>query len=81
VWFSILVGEAGIVLQLSDQKAQVFLVLIAFTRWFPEYFYEVFDEMPVRDWTNFWPDFITIISHVFLPASIRVSAVIRGFLT
>jgi hypothetical protein len=48
VWFSILVGEAGIVLELPDQKAQVFSVLIVFTRWFAKYGRKVFDEMPVR---------------------------------
>jgi hypothetical protein len=38
----------GCVLELPDQKARVFLVLIAFTRWFSEYARKVFDEMRVR---------------------------------
>jgi hypothetical protein len=54
VWFLILIGEAGIILQLPDQKVWVLLVLITFTRWFPKYVRKVFDEIPVRAWTNFF---------------------------
>jgi hypothetical protein len=43
----ILKGEAAIVLELLDQKTQVFLVLIALTRWFPEHARKVFGEIPV----------------------------------
>jgi hypothetical protein len=40
--------EAGIVLELSNQKTRVFLVQIALPRWFPERAHQVFGEMPVR---------------------------------
>jgi hypothetical protein len=40
--------KAGIDLELPDQKAQVFLVLIALTRWFPVHVHKVFGEIPVR---------------------------------
>jgi hypothetical protein len=39
--------EVGHLLELPDQKARVFLVLIALTRWFSEHTRKVFDEMPV----------------------------------
>jgi hypothetical protein len=38
----------GRILELSDQKTQGFLVLIAFKRLFPEHVCKLFDEMPVR---------------------------------
>jgi hypothetical protein len=37
----------GTSLELSDQKAQGFLILIAFTRWFLKHVRKVFDEMSV----------------------------------
>jgi hypothetical protein len=44
----IVVGEAGIILELSDQKTCIFLVLIAFTQRFLEHVRKVLDEMFVR---------------------------------
>jgi hypothetical protein len=40
--------EADIVLELLNQKAQVFLVLIAFMRSFSEHVRKMFDEMIMR---------------------------------
>jgi hypothetical protein len=40
--------EAGHVLELPDQKARVFLVLIALTWWILKHAHKVFGEMPVR---------------------------------
>jgi hypothetical protein len=40
-------GEVGVVLNLSDQKAQGFLVLIALKRLLPEHARKVLDEMIV----------------------------------
>jgi hypothetical protein len=40
--------EAGVILEPPDKKAQVFIVLITFTRWFLEHARKVFDEMSVR---------------------------------
>jgi hypothetical protein len=40
--------EVGRLLELLDQKAQVFFVLIALTRWFSEHAHKVFGEIPVR---------------------------------
>jgi hypothetical protein len=54
--FGLLQLRTGIVLELPNQKAQVFLVLIAFTRWFSEHARKVFSEMTMRTWTNFWSD-------------------------
>jgi hypothetical protein len=56
-WCGLLQGEAGVVLELPDQKARVFLVLIALTRRFPEHARKLFDEMPVRTQTDFFSDF------------------------
>jgi hypothetical protein len=39
---------AGFVLKLPNQKAQVFLVLIALMQWFFEHAHKVFGEMPMR---------------------------------
>jgi hypothetical protein len=41
-------GEAGDILELPDQKAQDFFVLITLNRLFPEHARMVFGEMPVR---------------------------------
>jgi hypothetical protein len=38
----------GLIFGLSDQKARVFLVLIAFTRWFSEHICKLFGEIPVK---------------------------------
>jgi hypothetical protein len=38
--------RTGIVLELPDQKARVFLVLIAFTLWLLEHARKVFGEIP-----------------------------------
>jgi hypothetical protein len=43
----LLYGEAGIVLELPDQKARGFLVSRAFKRLLPEHVYKVFGEIPV----------------------------------
>jgi hypothetical protein len=40
--------RAGVVLELLDQKARVFLVPIALTRWFPERVCKVLGKMPKR---------------------------------
>jgi hypothetical protein len=50
-WFCVcelLQGEAGVVLELPDQKAQGFLVLIAFKRLFSEHAHKIFGEMLVK---------------------------------
>jgi hypothetical protein len=47
-WCGLLQGESGVVLELPDQKAQVFLVLIALTGRFSKHARKVFDEMPMR---------------------------------
>jgi hypothetical protein len=44
----IVAGEVGIILELSDQKTCIFLVLIAFTQRFLEHVRKVLDEMFVR---------------------------------
>jgi hypothetical protein len=44
----LLQGEAGIIVELPDQKARGFLVQIALTQWFLEHAHKVFGEMPVR---------------------------------
>jgi hypothetical protein len=44
----LLQGEVGIVLELPDQKARVFSVPIAVTRWFPKHVRRVLGEMSVR---------------------------------
>jgi hypothetical protein len=41
--------RVDIVLELSDQKARVFLILIAFTMWFSEHAHKIFDKIPVRN--------------------------------
>jgi hypothetical protein len=41
-------GEAGIALELPDQKTRGFVVQIALLRWFPERVHQVFGEMTVR---------------------------------
>jgi hypothetical protein len=46
-----------------------------------EYVCNMFEEMLVMTWSEFWSVFITIVSHVLLPASIRVSTAIWDFLT
>jgi hypothetical protein len=43
-----LAAVAGFVLELADQKARVFLVLIIFTRWFFKHVRNVFVEMAMR---------------------------------
>jgi hypothetical protein len=45
--FRVLQVEASYVLDLPDQKAQVFYVLIALTWWFPEHVCKVFGKIPV----------------------------------
>jgi hypothetical protein len=40
--------KLGSILELSDRKARVFLVLIVLKRLFLEHSYMVFDKMPVR---------------------------------
>jgi hypothetical protein len=40
--------QAGVILELPDQKARGFLVLIAFKRLFSEHAHKMFGEMPVR---------------------------------
>jgi hypothetical protein len=40
--------RASVVLDSLDQKAQIFIVLIIFTRWFSEHARKVFDEISVR---------------------------------
>jgi hypothetical protein len=50
-WFCVgelLQGEAGVVLELPDQKAQGFLVLIALKRLFSEHAHKIFGEMLVK---------------------------------
>jgi hypothetical protein len=44
----LLQGEVGIVLELPNQKARVFSVPIAVTRWFPKHVRRVLGEMSVR---------------------------------
>jgi hypothetical protein len=44
----LLQGEAGVVLELPDQKAQGFLVLIALKRLFSEHAHKIFGEMLVK---------------------------------
>jgi hypothetical protein len=44
----LLQGEAGVVLELPDQKAQGFLVLIVLKQLFLEHACKVFSEMPVK---------------------------------
>jgi hypothetical protein len=44
----LLQGEVGIVLELPDQNARVFLVPVALKRWFSIHARKVFGEMPVR---------------------------------
>jgi hypothetical protein len=41
-------GEAGVVLELPDQKVRGFLVLIALNRLFPEHTRNVFGEMTMK---------------------------------
>jgi hypothetical protein len=41
-------GEAGVVLELPDQKTRGFLVPIALNRLFPEHSRKVFGKMPMR---------------------------------
>jgi hypothetical protein len=62
----LLQGEASVVLELPDQKAQVFLVPIAVTWWFSEYARKVFGEIVVRTRINFWSDFCLPKSHTCL---------------
>jgi hypothetical protein len=40
--------EAGIVLELLDQKARVFLALVVLLWWFIDHAHKVFDKMSVR---------------------------------
>jgi hypothetical protein len=50
-WFCVcelLQGEAGVVLELPDQKVQGFLVSIALNRLFFKHAHKVFGEIPVR---------------------------------
>jgi hypothetical protein len=45
---------AGIILELSDKKAQVFLVLVELPWWFLEHAHKVFNEMLVRGKVLLW---------------------------
>jgi hypothetical protein len=44
----LLQGEVGVVLELPDQKARVFYVSIALTRWFLKHVLKVLSEMSLR---------------------------------
>jgi hypothetical protein len=79
--FVLLQVRTGIILELSDRKARVFLVQIGFTRWFLEHTRKVFGEITMKNEVIFGPILVVIVSHVFLPALIHISAVIREFLT
>jgi hypothetical protein len=48
--------ESVLFLSYRIKKARVFLVLIDFTRWFSEHECNVFDEMPMRSWTDLQSD-------------------------
>jgi hypothetical protein len=50
-------GRSRFFLELSDQKAQDFLVLIALKCLFLKHTRKVFSEMTVRTRTEFWSDF------------------------
>jgi hypothetical protein len=79
--FVLLQVRTGIVLELPDRKAQVFLVQIGFTRWFSEHAHKMFGEIPMMNEVIFGPILVVIVSHVFLPALIHIFTVIQEFLT
>jgi hypothetical protein len=47
-WEDSSLSITGVVVELPNQKAQVFLVLIVLTRWFSEHIHKVFGEISVR---------------------------------
>jgi hypothetical protein len=64
----------GIILELLDQKARIFLVLIILTRWFLEHARKVFDEMPMKTWIDVWSDFGCRLALVCILLSFRIDS-------
>jgi hypothetical protein len=66
----------GYALELPDQKAQGFLVLIVLKQLFLEHIRKVFCEISVRIWIEFLSDLSSSVLHVFLPTLIHISTAV-----